>query len=315
MSTPEHAPWLTIKSQLILVEARAHQLGCEFDDGSELDSDSELDADCGLDAAVPPARGTEYKPASEQLDVVAESLAGVGMVAWQGETGQNFTTQMATLNRVLQEAAPLDLGMFHVIETQALAIMAARRELRAIHARLLAASAEVKTFEAEARFTEAAAVEFAAAAQGEADRNTAWDTLKAATAANSACVTESTAALDVLSDEVDVPPGRLTSGGGSVSVEPETLTRLASASVLGGCSEDLRAQLVVGTKVLEEVWLTHGTGVTDAFKQALATYTSARATILSRIRTKVDACVAALPRISSVYQSSDQSAASTVTRI
>ena len=289
--------FLGIKYQLILVEACGHQVGCEFDEKDE----------------VPPATGAEYKSASRQLDALAEKLAGVfGLTSWEGVAEASCAAEIVTLSSAMQDAAPIDVGMFHVVATQALRILTARREFHAIHDRLLAASLQVRELEAAGQLTAAQALESAVAAQAEADRAATQGTLVTTTAASTAQVANLTAALDGLADRVGVTSGPGSSSGAWVSVEPAGLTRIAS--VLGSYSVELKVPSIVGPRVLEEVWATHGRGVTDAFKQGLAEHTSARTTLLERIKEKMTARAASLTRTATLYQNSDQAAALAVTR-
>ena len=288
---------LTINGELELVEVLAQGLGCNF--AGEFEESPEM--------------GEEYRSASAQLEVCSDNVGGIfTLTPWWGEAQALFAGQVAVLDGFLKDAAAIDLSLAEIIEGQASAIMTARRRFRVIRGRLLKASAQVSAVRAAGQFTEAQVLESAAMRESQTARTAVLGVLKAATELNTAQMTESAEVLGVLSDRVSEMSILTASRGVGISVDPAELRGLSS--LLRECSTELKVPAFVGTRVMNMVWNTHPQGITDAFKRAVAASTEARATLLERIRAKLNACAANLNLLAAEYESSDELAAAALGR-
>lgn len=280
-----------------------------------------IDAELGVVEATkaqlghgPPTTGAEYRLASERLGAIAAAMvAVVGEAPWEGPAGVTFAAEMQAFGSALRKVATTDRVVALVMDGQAAAVLAAREGLAGIGRDLFVARAKAQTLGGSGNFLASDALQNAVVALAESKRSAVFAELSGITAGHAALVTELSGDLALVGEWLSAGSVRSSSVGGSVSVSPEGLARMAVG--LNNCSKDLEAQLCLGPEVVADVRLTHGSGgVTDAFDVALAGFEENHVAILCTLQGEINARAASLARTSGMYELCDNDAAEGIFR-
>lgn len=256
-----------------------------------------------------PTLGTEYESASKRLRVIADDMARAFRLApWAGPAGEIFAVESLALVSAVVELAELDRNVTFATRRQAGGVMQARSGLHEIAADLEKTKAAAIALANSGNRPESLALQEAAAVEATSKGNVVVEKLSAITTAQALKMAQLRTSLVILERQlgggfVPIGPQR----GGIMSVAPAELGCMAAG--IAECSTRLAAAWSVGPWILEEVRLTHGSGLTEAFNSTLAEFETLHGRVLATIWSEVELRATSLARAAGMYEQRDTAAA------
>ena len=256
-----------------------------------------------------PTFGSEYESASQRLRAIAQDMEQVfGLAPWDGPAGEMFAIESQALATFVAELATVDRTVSLLTRRQAGGVITARKSLDEIHANLDATKTAARALIDSGNVPESLTLQEVAAANASAQCSKAVQELKVVTAGQTTKLAGLQFNLSIMERElslgfVPVQP-QLTS---IMRVAPGQLGRMSTA--VGRCAAALQAQSIAGPRILAEVRLTHGSGLTEQFNSMLAQLEATHSKTLATICGEIELRGMRLAQAASKYVQCDTSAA------
>lgn len=239
---------------------------------------------------------------------------GVASTSWGGLAGYVFAGAVSVLDDSVTLLSVLDYDVALCLDAQAREIWVTRAELDAIVADLRVVKKSAIAFVAIGNAVMSVEVQVTAAEKAVSRSRAAIEKLRGATdthAGKMTQVSQSVVGIEERLGAVAVP--LRPQFDGTVVVSEAVLG--STAAVLRGCSTTLAAEWGMGSSTLEEVRLTDGTVITEAFNLSLEKFEAAYGQALFAIWHEVEHYADILTRAAGMYEEYDTAAARILNRV